>query len=59
MYFLKLSVRSYVVEIAQAGFSHQDVRRHPWRLSADGPGASRTISMGRHPKPITKGDISA
>jgi hypothetical protein len=25
----------------------------PWRLSDDGPGASRTVSMGRHPKPIT------
>ena len=23
----------------------------PWRLSDDGPGASRTVSMGRHPKP--------
>ena len=29
----------------------------PWRLSDDGPGASRTVSMGRHPKPITIGDI--
>src|SRR5215469_10860140 len=25
----------------------------PWRLSDDGPGASRTVSMGRHPKPCT------
>jgi hypothetical protein len=25
----------------------------PWRLSDDGPGASRTVSMGRHPKPYT------
>jgi len=25
----------------------------PWRLSDDGPGASRTVSMGRHPKPST------
>ena len=29
----------------------------PWRLSDDGPGASRTISMSRHPKPITPPDI--
>ena len=30
----------------------------PWRLSDDGPGASRTVSMGRHPKPITTTDIA-
>ena len=29
----------------------------PCRLSDDGPGASRTISTGRHPKPITLADI--
>jgi len=29
----------------------------PWRLSDDGPGASRTVSMGRHPKPCTTPDI--
>jgi hypothetical protein len=29
----------------------------PWRLSDDGPGASRTVSMGRHPKPYTTADI--
>jgi hypothetical protein len=28
----------------------------PWRLSDDGPSASRTVSMGRHPKPITLPD---
>jgi hypothetical protein len=26
----------------------------PWRLSDDGRAASRTISIGRHPKPCTK-----
>ena len=26
----------------------------PWRLSDDGPAASPTISIGRHPKPSTK-----
>jgi hypothetical protein len=25
-----------------------------WRLSDDGPGASRIVAMGRHPKPFTK-----
>ena len=26
----------------------------PWRLSDTGPGACRTVVMGRHPKPFTK-----
>ena len=26
----------------------------PWRLSDAGPGASRIVPMGRHPKPFTK-----
>jgi hypothetical protein len=27
-----------------------------WRLSDDGPGASRIVAMGRHPKPFTLPD---
>src|SRR5712675_2864367 len=30
-----------------------------WRLSDDGPGASRIVPDGRHPKPFTRGDIAA
>jgi hypothetical protein len=29
----------------------------PWRLSDDGRGARRSISIGRHPKPCTKAAI--
>src|SRR5215831_9041746 len=29
----------------------------PWRLSDDGRVASRTISIGRHPKPCTAADL--
>ena len=29
----------------------------PWRLSDAGPGASRIVPMGRHPKPFTISDI--
>src|SRR5580692_13226561 len=29
-----------------------------WRLSDDGPGASRIVPIGRHPKPFTEGDSS-
>ena len=29
----------------------------PWRLSDDGRGARRTISIGRHPKPCTEAVI--
>ncbi|HZA00802.1 MAG TPA: hypothetical protein VE665_00825, partial [Hyphomicrobiaceae bacterium] len=29
----------------------------PWRVSDDGPGASRVVAMGRHPKPFTEADI--
>jgi hypothetical protein len=29
-----------------------------WRLSDDGPGASRTVTMGRHPKPFTQAVIN-
>ena len=29
----------------------------PWRLSDDGPGASRVVAMGRHPKPFTAADV--
>src|SRR5882757_5029727 len=29
-----------------------------WRLSDDGPGASRIVAMGRHPKTFTKADIA-
>ena len=29
----------------------------PWRLSHAGPGASRIVPMGRHPKPFTKGEV--
>src|SRR6267143_875765 len=28
-----------------------------WRLSDDGPGASRIVPDGRHPKPFTEADI--
>jgi hypothetical protein len=28
-----------------------------WRLSDDGPGARRSISIGRHPKPSTISDM--
>ena len=28
-----------------------------WRLSDDGPGASRIVPIGRHPKPFTGADI--
>jgi hypothetical protein len=30
-----------------------------WRLSDDGPGASRIVPIGRHPKPFTTPVISA
>ena len=30
----------------------------PWRLSDDGPGASRIVAMGRHPKPLTTTEIA-
>lgn len=29
-----------------------------WRLSDDGPGASRIVPIGRHPKPFTEPDLS-
>ena len=29
----------------------------PWRLSDNGPGASRIVAMGRRPKPCTKADV--
>ena len=29
----------------------------PWRVSDDGPGASRVVAMGRHPKPFTRTDM--
>jgi len=29
----------------------------PWRLSDDGPSASRTVTMGRHPKPFTIAEV--
>jgi hypothetical protein len=29
----------------------------PWRLSDDGPGASRVVAMGRHPKPFTMNEL--
>jgi hypothetical protein len=29
----------------------------PWRLSDDGPGASRIVAMGRDPKPFTTTDV--
>ena len=35
----------------QRGFLH-------WRLSDDGPGASRIVPGGRHPKPFTQADIA-
>jgi hypothetical protein len=28
-----------------------------WRLSDDGPGASRIVPIGRHPKPFTKAEV--
>jgi hypothetical protein len=28
-----------------------------WRLSDDGPGASRIVPIGRHPKPFTKPEV--
>ena len=28
-----------------------------WRLSDDGPGARRSVAMGRHPKPFTQPDV--
>ena len=31
----------------------------PWRLSDDGPGASRVVASGRHPKPFTFSEITA
>jgi hypothetical protein len=34
----------------QRGFLH-------WRLSDDGPGASRIVAMSRHPKPFTKAEV--
>src|SRR5258708_17432794 len=30
-----------------------------WRLSDDGPGASRIVPVGRHPKPFTKAALTA
>src|SRR4030088_1595030 len=35
----------------QRGFLH-------WRLSDDGPGASRIVSIGRHPKPFTMNETA-
>jgi len=29
-----------------------------WRLSDDGPGASRIVAMGRHPKPFTIAEVT-
>jgi hypothetical protein len=36
-----------------------NLKMHPtiWRLSDDGPGASRTVSIGRHPKASTNSDL--
>ena len=50
------SARAHIIPITERAAPSAHFTRGfvPWRLSDDGPGASRTISMSRHPKPITK-----
>jgi len=50
------SARSNLHSVPQPSYSTSRAFLH-WRLSDDGPGASRIVPIGRHPKPFTRTDM--
>src|SRR5207237_408323 len=65
-------IRRFLIHVLPKGFHRRNQDRHlmsarhrphftsrgflPWRLSDDGPSASRIVAMGRRPKPFTRTD---
>jgi hypothetical protein len=52
------SIRYSQIPIARGTIAPSPRGFLPWRLSDDGPGASRIVPMGRHPKPFTEADVA-
>src|SRR5260370_30205680 len=50
------SARSNLHSVQQPAYPTSRAFLH-WRLSDDGPGASRVVPIGRPPKPFTKPDL--
>jgi hypothetical protein len=56
-------LRAFQLHLTETGVQPPSIKRHRrhlisraflhWRLSDDGPGASRIVAMGHHPKPFT------